>query len=180
MGSLTSSAARRLRASYALERRAARRADPRRRLLALRAGFSAPFRAPRLLRLRFVAPLLATFATARDGDEPPLLLLRRAFFHSRRAVAASLRARRASRRASLKRLRARFNWSLASLICCRATSARSLAVAKDSAGAASPCSLTSAALCGVLKSLPEFCDGVTAVRFPDGPGTRVVIHRTCA
>jgi hypothetical protein len=113
-----------------------RRDCPRRRPLALRARLPAGFRAPRLARLRLVAPSLAAFATACDA-ESLLLLPRRAFFHARRAVAASFRASLASRRASLNRLRARFNCSLASLICCRATSARSFAVAKDSAGASS-------------------------------------------
>ena len=174
------------RTPYALERRALRPPCPRRRAFArsdLRDGLLAFLRSCRPRRprgLRFVAPSAVALAVDFAPCSDPLLP-RRDFFHARRAMTASLRACLASRRASLKRLRARFSCSLASRICWRATSARSFAVAKDLAGASSPCSFTfrlpftlkrrreescsgpSWRTAGA-KSVPEFCDGVTAHR----------------
>jgi hypothetical protein len=180
-----------LRNTYALERRTLLRPRPRRRAFVrsgLRAGFPVPLppvrpRWPRRVGWVAVAASFAAFATD-FALASPRFPPRRDFFQARRAITASLRACRDSRRASLKRLRARFNCSLASRICWRATSARNFAVAKDSAGASSPCSFTSGCpLRSIVcyraarktapggKSLPDFCDGVTALaRFVRSPG----------
>jgi hypothetical protein len=80
-----------------------------------------------------------------------LLAARRSCFHALRAVVACLRARRASRFASFKRLRARFNSSFAMRTRCLATSAWSLARSTGSEVAALLFSESSAGV-----SLPVF------------------------
>jgi hypothetical protein len=85
------------------------------------------------------------------GFAPELSTSRCAFFQTLRVEAACLRARRASRFASLRRLRARFSSSLAIRTRCLATSAWSRARSAGSAGVALPASDSSGGI-----SLPVF------------------------
>jgi hypothetical protein len=75
-------------------------------------------------------------AVLAEAESPRCAL--RAFFHTFRVAAASLRARLASRFASLTRLRARLSSSLAIRRRCLATSACSLARSSGSPGALAP------------------------------------------
>ena len=135
--------------------------------LGLRAGFAGAAAALRL------APRLAGAPFFFFAAPEPSFWARRARFQTLRAAAECLRARLASRLASFRRLRARFNSSFAMRTRCLATSACSRARSRGSAG--------------VSCSLPVFFIGGLATRKErsltqarGGCHRGELIHRICA